>query len=444
MAKLTVLALSLAAIARALVLPETAVNQAPLGASRDDGPDEASDLHNVMFGSHHLDNDDDGRSAAESFFNAVSSIRGHIHEDFSQAVADLVGLGYTGDHFGSPAGHGHHDESSHTIYELISKSKYTTKFARLVDDHPGVVELLNGTDSNYTLFVPLDKAFDDIPDDHKKPSKKVVEDALRYHIGLGEYPAKRILHTYTLPTAHDEELLGGEPQRLRTSVGLGGVKINFYSKVVAADIVAKNGVIHAVNHILVPPPYIGRIITLFPDRFSTLLLAYEKTDFVKFIHGVNLKGSTVFVPTNGAFNRLGPRANAFLFNTSKGRKYLKAILKYNIVPNATLYTDAFYDKRDDKDEKSEVEPLSHETFDLPTLLGDAHISVDIARVFGFASIKVNGYSRVVVPNGVGKNGVIQVVNRVPIPPHKGHRHHHSEEHGEIEVSDLIKRLEPYV
>lgn len=436
MAKLTVLALSLAAIARALVLPENAANQAPLGAARDDGPD----LHNVMFGAHHLDNDDDGRSAAESFFNAVSSIRGHIHEDFSQAVADLVGLGYTGDHFGSP----HHDESSHTIYELISKSKYTTKFARLVDDHPGVVELLNGTDSNYTLFVPLDKAFDDIPDDHKKPSKKVVEDALRYHIGLGEYPAKRILHTYTLPTAHDEELLGGEPQRLRTSVGLGGVKINFYSKVVAADIVAKNGVIHAVNHILVPPPYLGRIITLFPDRFSTLLLAYEKTDFVKFIHGVNLKGSTVFVPTNGAFNWLGPRANAFLFNTSKGRKYLKAILKYNIVPNATLYTDAFYDKRDEKDEKSEVEPLSHETFDLPTLLGDAHVSVDIARVFGFASIKVNGYSRVVVPNGVGKNGVIQVVNRVPIPPHKGHRHHHSEEHGEIEVSDLIKRLEPYV
>ncbi|PNP46113.1 hypothetical protein TGAMA5MH_02148 [Trichoderma gamsii] len=443
MTKLTVLgaALSLAAIARALVLPEAAVNQAPLAGTRDDDP---ADLHNVMFGSHHLDNDDEGRSAAESFFDAVSSIRGHIHEDFSQAVADLVGLGYTGDHFGSPAGHGHHDESSYTIYELISKSKYTTKFAKLVDDHPGVVELLNSTDSNYTLFVPLDKAFEDIPDDHKKPSKKVVEDALRYHIGLGEYPAKRILHTYTLPTAHDEELLGGEPQRLRTSVGLGGVKINFYSKVVAADIVAKNGVIHAVNHILVPPPYLGRIISLFPDRFSTLLLAYEKTDFVKFIHGVNLKGSTVFVPTNGAFNWLGPRANAFLFNTSKGRKYLKAILKYNIVPNATLYTDAFYDKRDDKDDKSEVEPLSHETFDLPTLLGDAHISVDIARVFGFASIKVNGYSRVVVPNGVGKNGVIQVVNRIPLPPHKGHRHHHSEQKGEIEVSDLIKRLEPYV
>ncbi|UKZ75742.1 hypothetical protein TrVFT333_003435 [Trichoderma virens FT-333] len=400
MAKLAAIgALSLAAIqaAHALVLPEAAVpNQAPLGAT-----DEVTALvDNAMIGPHHLDDD---IAAAESFFNAVSSIRGHIHEDFSQAVADLVGLDYTAD-VGRP-GHHHHDEdSSFTIYELISKSKFTTKFAKLVDDHPSVVDLLNSTSANYTLFVPVDKAFEDIPDDHTKPSKEFIENALLYHIAKGEYPARKILHSYTLPTAYDEELLGGEPQRLRSSVGLGGVKLNFYSKVIAADI----------------------------------------TEFVKFIHGVNLKGSTVFVPTNEAFNWLGPKANAFLFNTDKGRKYLKAILKYNIVPNATLYTDAFYDERDTKQQTEPVEELKSEHYDLPTLLGDAHISVDIARIFGFASIKVNGYSRVVVPNGVAKNGVIQVVNRVPLPPHKGHRHHHSDNVGGIEVKDLMSRLADYV
>lgn len=439
-------ALSLAAIqaAHALVLPEAAVpNQAPLGAN-----DEVTALikDNAMIGPHHLDDDIE---AAESFFNAVSSIRGHIHEDFGQAVADLVGLGngngngYTAD-VGSPGHHHHDDDSSFTIYELISKSKFTKKFAKLVDDHPSVVDLLNSTSANYTLFVPVDKAFEDIPDDHKKPSKEFIENALLYHIAEGEYPARKILHSYTLPTAYDEELLGGEPQRLRPSVNLGGVKLNFYSKVIAADIAAKNGIIHAVNHILVPPPFIGRIITLFPDRFSTLLLAYEKTDFVKEIHGINLKGSTVFVPTNEAFNWLGPRANAFLFNTNKGHKYLKAILKYNIVPNATLYTDAFYDERESEQQKEPVEELTSEHYDLPTLLGDAHISVDIARIFGFASIKVNGYSRVVIPNGVAKNGVIHVVNRVPLPPHKGHRHHHSENVGEIDVKDLMNRLADYV
>ncbi|KAL7796749.1 FAS1 domain-containing protein [Trichoderma ceciliae] len=453
MAKLAAIgaALSLAAIAHGLVLPEAAVNQASLGASRE--PDEISALDNVMFGSHHLDDDDDSRSAAESFFNAVSSIRGHAHEDFGQALADLVGLGYeyTGDHFGSSAspaspghGHDHNGDGSLTIYELISKSKYTTKFAKLVNDHPSVVDLLNSTSANYTLFVPLDKAFEDIPDDHKKPSKQFIENVLLYHVGLGEYPVRRILYTDTIPTAYDEDLLGGEPQRVRTSVNLAGVRINFYSKVVAADIAAKNGVIHAVNNILVPPPFIGRIISLFPDHFSTLLLAYEKTNFVKFIHGVNLKGSTVFAPTNEAFSWLGPKANAFLFNTEKGRKYLKAILKYNITPNTTLYTDAFYDERDGNHPKSEVGGLASEHYDLPTLLGDAHISVDITRVFGILSVKVNGYSRILVPNGVGKNGVIQVVNRVPLPPNKGHRHHRAEDTGEMTIKDLMNRLEDYV
>ncbi|TFB02922.1 hypothetical protein CCMA1212_005185 [Trichoderma ghanense] len=446
MAKLAALGtLSLAAIraAHALVVPETAVpNQAPLGAT--DGV--------TALGPHHLDDD---IAAAESFFSAVSSIRGHIHDDFSQAVADLIGLGYTGDLGTADDGHHHHKDHHHhkhphghdsdlTIYELISKSKYTTKFAKLVDDHPHVVDVLNSTKANYTLFVPIDKAFDDIPEDHKKPSKEFVENALLYHIGLGEYPARRILHSWTLPTALDEDLLGGEPQRLRASIGLGGVKLNFYSKVVAADIAAKNGIIHAVNHILVPPPFIGRIITLFPDRFSTLLLAYEKTDFVKFIHGVNLKGSTVFVPTNEAFHWLGPRANAFLFNTDKGRKYLKAILKYNIAPNATLYTDAFYDETGSKQKNAPLHESRSEHYDLPTLLGKAHISVDISRIFGFASIKVNGFTRVVIPNGVAKNGVIHVVNRVPLPPCKGHGGHHEDDAGGIEVEELISRLDDWV
>lgn len=114
------------------------------------------------------------------------------------------------------------------------------------------------------------------------------------------------------------------------------------------------------------------------------------------------------------------------------------------MPNATLYTDAFYDERDTKQQTEPAEELKSEHYDLPTLLGDAHISVDIARIFGFASIKVNGYSRVVVPNGVAKNGVIQVVNRVPLPPHKGHRHHHSDNVGGIEVKDLMSRLADYV
>lgn len=54
---------------------------------------------------------------------------------------------------------------------------------------------------------------------------------------------------------------------------------------------------------------IGRVISLFPAQFSTLLLAYDKTDFVKYVHHIKMNGSTVFAPSNKAWERLGPKAN---------------------------------------------------------------------------------------------------------------------------------------
>ena len=52
--------------------------------------------------------------------------------------------------------HGHHGHHGHckkpnmTVYELISKSKYTTKLAALINEYEDLVELLNGTTANYT------------------------------------------------------------------------------------------------------------------------------------------------------------------------------------------------------------------------------------------------------------------------------------------------------
>ncbi|KYK54367.1 fasciclin domain family protein [Drechmeria coniospora] len=334
---------------------------------------------------------------------------------------------------------GKDDHPRLTIYELIHRSEHTTKFAKLVDDHPSIVELLKSTKANHTLFVPTNEAFDHVPA-HDKPSKEFVESILKYHVGIGIYPARRILSTHTLPTALDEKLLGGEPQRLRTSIGFRGVTINFYSKVVVANIEATNGIIHAVDHILVPPPYAGRIITLLPGQFSTLLLAYEKTEFVKYIHGVTLVGSTVFAPSNDAFKRLGIRANAFLFNTEKGVRYLKALLKYHISPNATLYSDAYYDKTGGKD----VGASEREHYDLPTLLSRARVSVDISRWAGFSAMVVNGFVGVSVRDGLAKNGVIQMLDKVLIPAHK-HRHDgKSADVDEIDVEELMERLDPYL
>ena len=103
-----------------------------------------------------------------------------------------------------------------------------------------------------------------------------------------------------------------------------------------------NGVIHGVDHILIPPPKASTILGLLPGTFSTLDLALAKTGlFVALNDTTTHTGGTVFAPTNFAFQKLGPKINGFLFS-SFGEKYLKALLKYHIVANQTLYSDAFY------------------------------------------------------------------------------------------------------
>lgn len=199
--------------------------------------------------------------------------------------------------------------------------------------------------------------------------------------------------------------------------------------------------IHAVKSILVPPPMVGRELTLFPSKFSTLLLAYDKTDFVSFIHKIPMNGSTVFAPDNAAFAKLGIAANAFLFNTEEGLGYLKAILKYHIVANDTVYSDAYYPSSD-SNAGGDV-GHGHYHLDLPTLLPEKNIAIDVARFAGFIRVKINGYIPIKVQDGVAKNGVIHVPANVLIPPHK-HGENAEETGSEISVEELKERLADFI
>ena len=104
----------------------------------------------------------------------------------------------------------------------------------------------------------------------------------------------------------------------------------------------KNGVIHGIDSILVPPPNAAEIINFVPGDFSTLELGLTKTGLFTTINDTSTHlGGTLFAPTNFAFKKLGYKLNGFLFS-KYGEKYLAALLKYHVVANQTLYTDAFY------------------------------------------------------------------------------------------------------
>ena len=345
-------------------------------------------------------------------------------------------------HHGRPHHPPHHEKPNQTVYELISKSKYTTKLAKLIDEFPDLVDKLNNTKANYTIFAPTDEAFERIPDHGKKPSKDVLEKVLLYHVADGFYPAGRVLHSYTIPTLLKPDLLGHQ-QRLTVRVTLKGPTINFYSKLVAVNIFGTNGVIHGVDHIIVPPPQVATILDLLPGEFSTLELALGKTGLFDKINSTDYphNGGTFFAPSNFAFKKLGPRANAFLFS-QYGLKYLKALLEYHIVVDQTLYSDAFYDQSGEDDERTE--DYRHFHVDLPTILKGKYLSVDSARYGPFVEIRINAFSRVTIHDGVASDGVIQVVSDVLIPPKTegAERIHWTGD--ELSVDDLKERLVPFV
>jgi uncharacterized surface protein with fasciclin (FAS1) repeats len=134
----------------------------------------------------------------------------------------------------------HHLPSDKTIYELITESKYTTILAKIIKEDEELVDFLNSTKANHTLFAPTDDAFKKLPHhpDHKPP-KELIRAVIKYHLVPGLWDAASVFHSHTLPTQLEASSLGdGLPQRLAVRVGWRGLTLNYYSRIVAPDIVS--------------------------------------------------------------------------------------------------------------------------------------------------------------------------------------------------------------
>lgn len=188
---------------------------------------------------------------------------------------------------------------------------------------------------------------------------------------------------------------------------------------------------------------------LFPSGFSTLQLGLEKTGLAQSIGEGHHSGGTFFAPSNFAFKKLGLKINAFLFS-KYGEKYLRALLKYHVVANQTLYSDAFYKAKaiDEKvvpaSDNTGVEGIPKGVFhvDLPTLLKEKSLSIDVARFGRFITIKINGFTNVAIQDGIARDGVIHTMNSVLIPPKKPGGAQYTGE--EMTVEEFKARLEAYV
>lgn len=317
---------------------------------------------------------------------------------------------------------------------MINESKETSQLAELIKGHDDLVTLLNNSGENYTLLAPTNKALDWFL--HHKHDPSYTKEFLQYHILPRQLDLRDVRYQQTLATLlHQSELGKDMPQRLVVNKDERRVLLNGVSEIIAGNIVStlksvlvmsksltryqigSNGILHQINTPLIPPPNTSTIIKLLPRHFSAFTLGLEKTGLIRHLIDETRAGGTTFAPTNAAFDRLGKRANKYLFS-SGGEKCLQALLEYHLVPNRTLYSDVLYDQHGHVHEFKSGEQDFAVHIKLPTLLKNQNLRVDVAWPVYSLVMQVNGIGRVTVHDVLAQDGVVHIVDQVLMPSRK--------------------------
>ena len=257
----------------------------------------------------------------------------------------------------------------------------------------GLEETLR-SEGPFTVFAPTDAAFEKLPeglvDKLLLPQNKdKLAQLLLYHVVAGRVLAGDLKWSQLVPTVEGQNLW------IR-KLWWGTVKVN-NARVISADVLATNGVIHVIDEVLIPRGFELELEEPTSDIvdtaigagvFNTLVTAVQAAELVDALRGEG--PLTVFAPTDEAFGKLPPELiSALLLPENKSK--LQELLLYHVVAAKVLSKDLRFFQR------------------VETLQGDR-----VAVVKWFGNIWVN-FSRVTTADVLATNGVIHIVNRVLIP-----------------------------
>jgi uncharacterized surface protein with fasciclin (FAS1) repeats len=134
-------------------------------------------------------------------------------------------------------------EKSNIVRTAADAGKFDTLVALVKE--AGLARTLR-RDGPFTVFAPTDRAFDKVPDETLEAlaeDKDKLRAVLLYHV-LGEK-----VRSSKLVKRDSVETLNGQSLHVRVDDGRVFVK---NARVKIADIGAKNGVVHAINKVLIP------------------------------------------------------------------------------------------------------------------------------------------------------------------------------------------------
>jgi transforming growth factor-beta-induced protein len=159
------------------------------------------------------------------------------------------------------------------------------------------------------------------------------------------------------------------------------------SKVIIADVMASNGVIHAIDKVILPASVVGHAIN--NPNFSILVEAVVKANLAGALSAAG--PFTVFAPTNDAFTKL--------FNTlgvsgisALTADQLTPILLYHVVSGNVLSTQVASGA-------------------VPTLKDGSSLNLTV----GSMGVTINANVKVIATDVQGSNGVIHVIDAVLLP-----------------------------
>ena len=249
----------------------------------------------------------------------------------------------------------------------------------------GLADALADENAAYTVFAPVNAAFDQFLSDLGVTLDDLTAEdltpVLLYHVVNAVVPAANVTSGYvpTLATAQDRNV------SLQVLVD-GGVTLNGSSAVVATDVVATNGIIHAIDEVVVPPTVVD--IAIDNSDFSILVEAVVKAELVD---ALSAKGPfTVFAPTNAAFEALF----ADLGITSVDDldvETLTSVLTAHVVSGNVASGD-----------------LSNTS--VPTLNESKNLDINVDN-----GVVIDGDVNVVLADIQGTNGIVHVIDKVIMP-----------------------------
>jgi transforming growth factor-beta-induced protein len=282
--------------------------------------------------------------------------------------------------------------------DIVATAKAAGSFGTLLKaaTAAGLVETLQGT-GPFTVFAPTDEAFAALPAgtlDTLLADPAALKQVLLYHVVSGKVTSDQVV---SLTSADSVE---GAP--IAIAVKDGKVFLNGSTQVVTPDVQAANGVIHVIDHVLLPPAAqaspvpsattapAGDIVATAKaaGSFGTLLKAATAAGLVETLQGPG--PFTVFAPTDDAFAALPAGTLDKLLADPAA---LKKVLLYHVVSGGVT--------------ADQVVGLTS-----ATSVEGAPIAITVKD----GKVYLNDAAQVVATDIAATNGVIHVIDHVILPP----------------------------